>query len=227
MKIESDKQNPNWDNFVTPLEKCEEKLSRAWSQISHLNSVMNNEPLRKVYNENLIKITKYYSTLGQNEIIYKKFIFLDNSSQKFNSIQKKIIKNELLGFKLAGVSLPELKKNKFKNIISSNYFLIYEENVLDSVNEFSLIIKDKNKLKGIPIDIVNMAKEKATNIKKDGWLFTLDFPSYIPVLQYAENRELREQLYRAYAIKASELAIPKFDNTKTILTKQIRLEEES
>ncbi len=88
-KIESDKENPNWDNFVTPLEKCEEKLSRAWSQISHLNSVMNNEPLRKVYNENLIKITKYYSTLGQNEIIYKKFIFLDNSSQKFNSIQKK------------------------------------------------------------------------------------------------------------------------------------------
>jgi len=217
-KIESDKKNPNWDNFVTPLEKCEEKLSRAWSQISHLNSVMNNEPLRKVYNENLIKITKYYSTLGQNEIIYKKFIFLDNSSQKFNSIQKKIIKNELLGFKLAGVSLPELKKNKFKNIKGelSKHCSKFEENVLDSVNEFSLIIKDKSKLKGIPIDIVNMAKEKATNIKKDGWLFTLDFPSYIPVLQYAENRELREQLYRAYAIKASELAIPKFDNTKTI-----------
>ncbi len=124
----------------------------------------------------------------------------------------------MLGFKLAGVSLPELKKNKFKNIKGelSKHCSKFEENVLDSVNEFSLIIKDKSKLKGIPIDIVNMAKEKATNIKKDGWLFTLDFPSYIPVLQYAENRELREQLYRAYAIKASELAIPKFDNTKTI-----------
>ena len=217
-KIESDKENPSWDNFVKPLEKCEEKLSRAWSQISHLNSVMNNEPLRKAYNENLIKITKYYSTLGQNEIIYKKFISLDKSSEKFDAIQKKIIKNELLSFKLAGVSLPKLKKNKFKNIKGelSKHCSKFEENVLDSVNDFSLIIKDKSKLKGIPKDILDMAKEKATNIKKDGWLFTLDFPSYIPVLQYAENRELREQLYKAYSIKASELAVPKFDNTKTI-----------
>ena len=124
----------------------------------------------------------------------------------------------MLSFKLAGVSLPKLKKNKFKNIKGelSKHCSKFEENVLDSVNDFSLIIKDKSKLKGIPKDILDMAKEKATNIKKNGWLFTLDFPSYIPVLQYAENRELREQLYKAYSIKASELAVPKFDNTKTI-----------
>mgnify|MGYP000049951416 CR=1 FL=1 len=216
--IEKDKKNPSWDNFVKPLEQCDEKLSRAWSQISHLNSVMNNEPLRKAYNENLIKITKYYSTLGQNEIIYKKFILLDKASTKLDAIQKKIIKNELLGFKLAGVSLPKLKKNEFKKIKSelSKHCSKFEENVLDSVNEFTLIIKDKRKLKGIPKDIIDMSKEKAISINKDGWLFTLDFPSYIPVLQYADNRELREQLYKAYSIKASELAAPKFDNTKTI-----------
>ena len=216
--IERDKQKPNWDNFVKPLEKCEERLSRAWSQISHLNSVMNNDSLRKEYNTNLIKITKYYSTLGQNEIIYKKFKSLDKSSEKFNLIQKKIIKNELLGFKLAGVSLPKIKKKQFKKIKNqlSQHCSKFEENVLDSVNEFSLLIKDESKLKGIPKDIINMSNEKAIINNKDGWLFTLDFPSYIPVLQYADDRELRKQLYRAYSVKASELAVPKFDNTKTI-----------
>ncbi len=219
-KIESDNENPNWDNFVSPLQQCNERLSRVWSQINHLNSVVNNEELRLIYNTNLIKVTKYQSELSQNELIYIKFkkIKKSNKYQKLTIPQKKIISDEILGFELGGVGLDHIKKLEFKKILSklSKLSANFEENILDSVNNYSLSIINKKELKGIPKDILEKAKITAQKQKKQGWAFTLDFPCYLPLMQYADNRELRKKLYYAYATKASDLSNKKTDNTNNI-----------
>jgi len=227
-KVESNKEDPNWENFVSPLQKINEKLSRVWSQINHLNSVVNNEELRLIYNKNLNKITKYHSELSQNELIYKKFINIKSGKhyQKLKAPQKKIITDEILGFELGGVGLDNTKKLEFKKIISklSKLSASFEENLLDSVNNYSLLITDKNRLKGIPKDVLVKAKIDAELQKKPGWAFSLDFPCYMPVMQYADDREFRKQIYYAYATKASDLSDKNKDNTdninKILLNKQ-------
>ena len=218
--VESNKEDPNWENFVYPLQKSNEKLSRVWSQINHLNSVVNNEELRLIYNKNLTKVTKYYSELSQNKLIYKKFIKIKSGTyyRALTAPQKKIIADEILGFELGGVALNNNKKIQFKKILSklSKLSANFEENLLDSVNNFSLLIKNKEKLKGIPNDVLIKAKIDAKNQKKSGWAFSLDFPCYMPVMQYADNRELRKQIYYAYATKASDLSDKDKDNTNNI-----------
>ena len=201
---------------MEPLEKIDEKLSRVWSQISHLNSVMNSETLRKEYNKNVAKITNYYSELTQNLKIFQGFQYLkkkENYSQ-LNPIQKKIVNDELKGFELGGVGLPKNKRDSFKLIKSKLAKLSsqFEENILDSINDFSLHIESKKIVEGIPKDVLDSAQKIAKENNKKGWLFTLDFPSYIPLMQYAKNRKLREDMYRAYATKASELSSKKLDN---------------
>ena len=219
-KVESNKEDPNWQNFVFPLQKINEKLSRVWSQINHLNSVVNNEELRLIYNKNLTKITKYHSELSQNKLIYKKFIKIKSGMhyQKLTTPQKKIIADEILGFELGGVGLDSKKQSEFKKIISklSKLSASFEENLLDSVNNYSLLIKDKNRLKGVPKDVLVKAKNDAKLQKKSGWSFSLNFPCYMPVMQYADDREFRRQMYYAYATKASDLREKNKDNTYNI-----------
>jgi len=218
--LESSQEDPNWQNFVSLLQKSNEKLSRVWSQINHLNSVVNNEELRLIYNKNLNKITKYHSELSQNKLIYKKFIKI-KSSKHYRTLtgpQKKIIVDEILGFELGGVGLDNTKKLKFKKILTklSKLSASFEENLLDSVNNYSLLIEDKNKLKGVPINVLVKAKIDAKKQKKTGWAFSLDFPCYMPVMQYADDREFRRQMYYAYATKASDLSDKNKDNTDNI-----------
>ena len=219
-KIESDNYPPSWKNFVLPLQQSNEKLSRVWSQINQLNSVVNNEELRIIYNRNLNKVTKYHSELSQNELIYKKFkeIKISKLYPKLTIPQKKIISDEILGFELGGVGLDLRKKIEFKKILSklSKLSASFEENLLDAVNNYSLLIKDKNKLKGIPKNILEKARIEAKKQNNDGWSFSLDFPCYLPLMQYADNRELRETIYYAYATKASDLSDKKTDNTNNI-----------
>jgi oligopeptidase A len=219
-KIESDNYPPSWKNFVLPLQQSNEKLSRVWSQINHLNSVVNNEELRIIYNRNLNKVTKYHSELSQNELIYKKFkeIKISKLYPKLTIPQKKIISDEILGFELGGVGLDLRKKIEFKKILSklSKLSASFEENLLDAVNNYSLLIKDKNKLKGIPKNILEKARIEAKKQNNDGWSFSLDFPCYLPLMQYADNRELRKTIYYAYATKASDLSDKKTDNTNNI-----------
>jgi len=220
LQIESFSEKLLWENFVEPLQKCDEKLSRAWSQVNHLNAVVNSKQLRSEYNKNLLKITNYYSELSQNEIIYKKFKVLKNSSiyKKFNDARKKVIDDELLGFELGGVDLPGDKKKEFKKIKEelSNLTSKFEENLLDATNNFQLHITDPKKISGLPEDLIALVKNNAKQKKLDGWLFTLDFPCYIPTLQYADDRELRKEMYHGYATKASELGEASFDNSNNI-----------
>ena len=219
-QIELNSADPSWENFVVPLEIIDEKLSRVWSQIGHLNSVVNSEELRKEYNKNLGKISLYYSELAQNLKIFTGFknLTLKKNYSKLSVIQKKIVNDELVGFKLGGVDLSTKKQNTFKEIKStlSKLSAKFEENLLDSVNAFNLHITSKDILSGLPTNILKSAQLKANENKKKGWLFTLDFPTYIPLMQYADNRQLRQDMYYAYATKASELSNKKLDNTSHI-----------
>ena len=176
--------------------------------------------MRKEYNNNLEKISLYYSELGQNSKIFNGFTILKekNHYQRLHTIQKKIVDDEIIGFMLGGVGLTPKKQEKFKEIKASLSKLSakFEENLLDSVNSFNLHIASKDLLAGIPADVLKNAQLLAASDNNKGWVFTLDFPSYIPLMQYADNRKLREDMYYAYSTKASELSNKKLDNTAQI-----------
>ena len=210
----------SWENFVEPIEIISEKISRAWGQIEHLNAVVNSDNLRKAYNDNLIKLTEFYTNLSQDESLYKKYQSLKDGEafKSLTSSQKRIIDNVLREFKLGGAELNETDKKRFKAIQEKLAKLStqFEENILDATNEFSIFVDNLDELRGIPEENIRKALADAKEDKREGYKFTLHFPSYLPVMQYADSRPLREKLYHAYATRASELASPEFDNTKLI-----------
>ena len=209
-----------WDAFVAPLEDANEKLGRAWGQVSHLHSVMDSPELRDVYNANLPKITIYYAELGQNERLFAKFKALKARPDfaALSAPRQKIVDNELRDFRLGGAELPDDQKARFMQIQEELAQLSakFEENILDATNEFALLIDDVAQLAGVPEDVLAMMKAAAEADGNSGWKITLHMPSYLPVMQYADNRALREQLYRAYATRASEFGRPELDNTQLI-----------
>ena len=211
---------PTWQTFVQPMEDANERLSRAWGPVSHLNSVMNSPELREVYNANLPKITQYYAEMSQNLALFAKFKALKDSAgyMTLNPAQKKIIENELRGFRLGGAELPEDQKPRFLEIQEALAKLSakFEENLLDATNAFSLFVDDEATLSGLPDDVKQAAREAAERDGKPGWKLTLHGPSYMPVMQYADNRALREQIYRAHVTRASEFGAPDLDNTDLI-----------
>ena len=224
---------PTWQNFALKLEDVDEKISRAWSQVGHLNAVMNSPELREAYNDNLAKLTDFYSDLSQDERLYAKYKAIHASAgfAELNQAQQKIINNEVRDFKLGGAELAPKDKVRFKAISEelSKLASKFEENVLDTTNEFALYVENVNELTGIPEDVLQTALEAAKADEKTQdkirYKFTLHFPSYLPVLQYADNRNLREKLYRAYATRASEFGKPEFDNTP-IITQLLKLKLE-
>lgn len=219
-QLASATETPTWENFVRPMEDMEEQISRAWSQVSHMNAVVNSPELREAYNDNLPKLTAFYADLSQDERLYARFRALRESAAytTLTATQRKIVDNELRDFRLGGAELPEDKKARFKAIQEelSTLSAKFEENLLDTTNGFSLYIEQADTLRGIPQDALQAAQDAAREDGKPGWKFTLHFPSYMPVLQYADDRALREQLYRAYATRASEFGKPEWDNTALI-----------
>ncbi|MBN8765816.1 MAG: M3 family metallopeptidase [Thiobacillus sp.] len=214
-----------WAAFVAPLDDANEKLGRAWGQVSHLHSVMDSPALREVYNVNLQKITVYYAELGQNEALFAKFKALKASTgfAALTDARRKIVDNELRDFRLGGAELPADKKARFMQVQEALAQLSakFEENLLDATNDFALYVDDAARLAGVPDDVLSMMKTAAEADGKTGWKITLHMPSYLPVMQYAGDRALREQIYRAYVTRASEFPTAtspegKWDNTPLI-----------
>ena len=211
---------PTWENFALKLEDHSEKLGRAWSQVGHMNAVVNSPELREAYNENLAKLTDYGSDMSQDERLYAKYKAIQASAAfaKLSPTQQTIINHEVRDFKLGGAELPEAQKARFKAVSEelSKLGSKFEENILDNTNDFAHYVEDVADLAGIPADAIEAAANAAKAESKAGYKFSLQFPSYMPVLQYGENRALRETLYRAYATRASELSKQEWDNTKLI-----------
>ncbi|MBI4807886.1 MAG: M3 family metallopeptidase [Nitrosomonadales bacterium] len=226
-KLLADGTSPTWDNFVQPFEDANEQLSRAWGQVGHLNMVMNSTELREVYNTNLPKVTQYYAELSQNLALFQKYKAIRNSDgyAALNAAQKKVIENELRDFRLGGAELPEDKKARFMAIQEalSEQTSKFSDNLLDATNAYTCVIENEKDISGIHADERQVAAEAAKEAGKQGWLFTLKAPSYGPLLQYADSRELRERMYRAYTTRASELLAEgcKIDWNNTPLMTQI------
>jgi oligopeptidase A len=220
-KLLADGAQPTWENFIQPFEDANELLSRAWGQVGHLNMVMNGPELREVYNANLPKVTQYYAELSQNLALYQKYKAIRNGAAyaALNAEQRKVIENELRDFRLGGAELPEEKKARFMAIQEelSELTSKFSDNLLDATNAYTCDVADEKEISGIPADECQVAAEAAQEAGKSGWLFTLKAPSYGPVMQYADNRSLRERLYRAYTTRASEQLAegskPDWDNT--------------
>lgn len=211
---------PTWENFALKLEDHNEKLSRAWSQVGHMNAVVNSPELREAYNDNLAKLTDFGSDISQDERLYAKYKAIQTSAAfaRLTPTQQTIINHEVRDFKLGGAELPAEQKARFKTVSEelSKLGSKFEENILDNTNDFKHIVENVADLAGLPEDAIEAALESAKADSKAGYQFTLHFPSYMPVLQYADNRALRETMYRAYATRASEFSKPEWDNTNLI-----------
>jgi oligopeptidase A len=209
-----------WADFVEPLENANERLARAWGVVGHLNAVMNNPELRDAYNSNLPKVTQYYTELGQHEGLFAKYKAL-RASRGFadlSAAQRKIVENELRDFRLGGAELPPEKKARFMAIRErlSELGSRFSDNLLDATNAFGHFVTDRAGVAGIPEDVLTAAAEAARSDNKPGWKFTLHAPSYLPVMQYAEDRSLRALMYHAYVTRASEFGKSEWDNTPLI-----------
>ena len=211
---------PTWDEFVAPLEDANERLGRAWGQVAHLHAVMDSPPLREAYNAALPRVSQYWTELGQNLQLFQKYKELARSAgfAGLSPARQKIVDNALRDFRLGGAELPLEKKQRYAEIQEELAKLSakFSENVLDATNAFSILIEDERRLSGIPPDVLQAAREAAEKESKRGWKFTLHMPSYLPVLQYADDRTLRETLYRESATRASEFGKPDWDNTAFI-----------
>jgi oligopeptidase A len=197
-----------WENLVEPLENAEDRLNKAWSPVSHINSVVNSDELREAYNACLPKLSAYATEMGQNEQLFKAYQIIADSAEfaTLDIAQKKIIGNALRDFKLSGVDLDSGKKQRYKDIsqelsrLASNY----EENLMDATNAWSKLIRAEQDLAGLPDSAMDQAKQTAESHNEDGWMITLHSPSYQAVMTYADDRALRREHYEAYATRASE-----------------------
>ena len=228
-RIEADPSEPTWDGFVQPLEDANERLARAWGQVAHLNAVMNSPELREAHNANLPEITDFYTDLGQNQALFGKFKRL-RASPGYGGLgpaRRRIIENELRDFRLGGAELPEAGRARFKAVQEELAVLSskFSDNILDATNHFKLYADDRAQLAGIPGDVLEAAHAAAAEDGYQGWKFTLRMPSYLPVMQYAGNRALREGMYRAYVTRASELGSPDWDNS-AVMTRILELRRE-
>ncbi|WP_295612690.1 oligopeptidase A [uncultured Lamprocystis sp.] len=196
---------PTWENFVEALEEMDDTLSRTWSPVGHLNGVMNSDALRAAYNACLPKLSDYGTEVGQNEDLFRGYQAVA-ALEHLDPTQRKLVENALRDFHLSGVDLPADKKARYKAISQelSQLTSKYSENLLDATNAWTKLITDPEHLAGLPESALGLARQNAQQRDQEGWLLTLDMPSYIPVLTYADNRDLRFEVYQAYSTRASD-----------------------
>ncbi len=209
-----------WANLVEPLEDADDRLSKAWSPVSHMNSVVNSDALRDAYNACLPKLSEYSTEMGQNTALFKAYQHIADSAEfaTLDTAQQKIIQNALRDFRLSGIDLSEEKKQRYKEISQelSRLTNLYEENLMDATNAWSKLIKDSQELAGLPESALAQARQMAEHEQKEGWLINLQFPSYIAVMTYADSRQLRREHYEAFTTRASDQGpqAGQWDNSK-------------
>ncbi len=221
-KLLENKTSYSWESLIEPLEAIDNHLHLYWSKVNHLHQVMNNDALREAYEKCLPIISEYSTEIGQNKNLFDaiKSIFDSDNFINLEPPQKMAIIQALRNFKLAGVHLPEKEKREFAELQKklsqlSNQF---SNNLLDATKAWTKLITKPEELKGIPASSLESFRQTAKENKKDGWLISLEFPSYHAVITYCENRELRKEIYTAYSTRASDQGphANKFDNTKLI-----------
>ena len=221
----------DWTSLQEPLDALDDRLSQAWSPVGHMNAVVNSEDLRAVYNDCLPLLSEYSTRIGQNRQLFDAYQALADSAEfgQLDSAQQKVINDTLRDFRLAGVALDDDKKARYGEIKKqlSELSSKYSDNVLDATMAWTKLVTDESQLSGLPESALAGAKQLATAREQDGWLLNLDFPSYFPVMTYCDNRDLRKEVYTAYATRASDQGpnAGEFDNSNNI-TEILRYRQE-
>lgn len=211
-----------WDALIEPLETLEDHLGQAWSPVSHMNSVVNSEALRDAYNACLPLLSEYSTELGQSAELYQAYHAVADSEQfeGLNKAQQKSIQNALRDFRLAGVALEDDKKQRYGEIKKrlSKLTSKFAENVLDATQGWTKLIHHVEDLAGVPESSLAAMAQAAEAKGQEGYLVTLEFPSYFPVVTYCENAALREEVYEAFVTRASDQGpnAGEWDNTELI-----------
>jgi oligopeptidase A len=196
-----------WDGLVAPIERMHHRLARAWSPVGHLNGVMNGDDLRVAYNACLPLLTAYHTELGQNaELCAAYQRVLDRDGASLDAAQRKLLENALRDFRLAGVSLPADRKQRFGEVMErlATVQAKFDENVLDATNAWSRHVADEAELAGLPANTVQRARQTAEAASQSGWLLSLDAPNYQAVLTHAQSEALRREFYEAWVTRASD-----------------------
>lgn len=208
-----------WNNLMQPLENMSDELGKIWSSISHVHAVMESEELRAAYNATLPHIIEYHTEISQNEKLFSAISAIANSPEHkdLNPAQKKIIENDMRDFKLSGIHLSVDKKARMAELQNqlSKATTKFSENIMDSTNSWTLHITDKNQLEGLPPQALQLAIDNAKRRDLDGYVFTLDFPSYSTAIKFLQHRDIRKTLYEAFVTRASDCGpnAGKWDNT--------------
>ena len=205
----SSEDSPEWDNFVAPLERIEDELERVWAPVSHLNGVRDNDALRAVYEKCLPKLSDYSAEMGQNRGIYEAIRQIRDSEEfdRLDQARRKVIENALRDFHLAGVDLDPGSQDRYREITSelSRLGNVYSRNLLDATDNWNLDVTEPERLSGLPDSAVMQAKNVADDAGIEGWRFSLQYPAYLAVMTYSNDRGLREEMYRAFVTRASEI----------------------
>lgn len=215
-----------WDDVIVPLEKKTLALSRGWGAVSHLMSVSDEPELRKAYNEALPIVTQFWIGLSQSTLSQKyRAIKESDEFKNLSPVRQRIINEELIDFKLAGAFLPEEKKTQLKAVKETlaQESQKFSENLLDATNAYGLLVENEKDLAGIPADDIESFKETAQAANQEGYRITLQVPHYLAVMQYADNRSLRETLYHAYVTRASEFDFDGKFNNNDVMKRIVKL----
>ena len=221
-KVLTNNDTYTWQNLVMPIDEVDDVLGKLWSPVSHLNSVLSSDELREAYESCLPLLSEYGTFVGQHQGLYEAYKQLAESEhyQTLDTAQKKVIDNALRDFTLSGIALAPEKQKRYGEIVAklSELGSNFNNNLLDATQAFNVNITDEAELAGLPDSAKAAAAQLAQAKELDGWLFTLDFPSYLPVMMYCDNRELREKMYRAFVTRASELGpnAGEFDNSQVM-----------
>lgn len=214
-------KHTDWANTVEKLTDITERVGRIWSVVSHLNSVVDTPELRTVYNELMPEITIFFTEIGQDIELYNRFKIIKNSAEfdTLSQAQQTKLNHDLRDFILSGAELPPEQQAELAQLQTEGAQLgaKFAQNVQDATDAFGIYFDDAAPLAGIPEDSIAMFAAAAQSEGKTGYKIGLQIPHYLAVIQYADNRELREQIYRAYVTRASELSDEgKFDNTANV-----------
>lgn len=208
-----------WDNLIAPLEQCDDEFSQIWSPVSHMNSVTSSDELREAHDACLPLMSDYGTFVGQHQGLYQAYKSIHESPEFADLPQanKMAIEQSLKDFELSGIGLDDEQKLRYGEIVKrlSELTSQFSNQLLDATEAWSKLITNDSELKGLPDSAKAAARAMAEEKQQTGWLFTLDFPSYLPVMTYSENRELREECYRAFVTRASDQGpnAGEFDNS--------------
>ncbi len=197
-----------WDSLVAPLEEVDDRLGRIWSPVSHLNSVVNSAELREAHDGCLPLLSEYQTFVGQHEGLYQAYQQLATSDEfpRLSEPQRQQIENTLRDFRLSGIGLPKAQQQRYGEIVArlSELASNFSNQVMDATLGWQRQVTDEAELAGLPESAKAAAQQLAASRELEGWLFTLDIPSYLPVIMYSDNRALREEIYTAFVTRASD-----------------------